>query len=374
LEQATGRAKEVYPSLKAADAGVERQQALKSTSWDMGTTSVSTGKEEVGPDAAGIFNKVGIVQSDIDIFGIAPKNKLADKRKELATSNRYLTEKVLDRDVSIAWYNALYARRQKELYSQLDSIYSGFLKAAELRYKTEETSKLEFLSASAKYKEIKVNIKRAESIYIAALQVLNQYLMDSASFDVAVVDEVAEPGLMNFNADSLNENPILDFYSKQTEIAKYTWKTEKANFLPKIDLGYTFQNVDGQSGFYAWQAGVSVPLLFFAQNGRTKAARLDYEIAGWNYERKRLEFMSQFNQQYGRYEALREVLDYYKTEALPLAEEQMEAAAIAYRLGSVDYVQFIQNVESAIKIKQEYLDREMEFNELSARLKYLAGK
>ena len=374
LEQATGRAKEVYPSLKAADAGVERQQALKSTSWDMGTTSVSTGKEEVGPDAAGIFNKVGIVQSDIDIFGIAPKNKLADKRKELATSNRYLTEKVLDRDVSIAWYNALYARRQKELYSQLDSIYSGFLKAAELRYKTEETSKLEFLSASAKYKEIKVNIKRAESIYIAALQVLNQYLMDSASFDVAVVDEVAEPGLMNFNADSLNENPILDFYSKQTEIAKYTWKTEKANFLPKIDLGYTFQNVDGQSGFYAWQAGVSVPLLFFAQNGRTKAARLDYEIAGWNFEQKRLEFMSQFNQQYGRYKALREVLDYYKTEALPLAEEQMEAAAIAYRLGSVDYVQFIQNVESAIKIKQEYLDREMEFNELSARLKYLAGK
>ena len=373
LEQAISRAKEVYPSLKAADVELERQQALKSTSYDLGTTSVSTGKEEVGPGAVGIFNKVGIVQSDIDVFGIFSKNKLANKRKELATSNRYLTEKALERDVSIAWYNTLYAKRQNELYSHLDSIYSGFLKAAELRYKTEETSKLEFLSASAKYKEVKVNIKRSESIYIAALQVLNQYLMDSVAFDVATTQEKTEPALMILNPDSLNTNPILDFYSRQTEIAKYSWKTEKANFLPKIDLGYTFQNVDGQSGFYAWQAGVSVPLLFFAQNGKTKAARLNYEIAGWNFEQKRLEFISQFNQQYGRYEALREVLDYYKTEALPLAEEQMEAAAIAYRLGSVDYVQFIQNVESAINIQQEYLDREMEFNELSARLKYLVG-
>ncbi len=373
LEQAISRAKEVYPSLKAADVELERQQALKSTSYDLGTTSVSTGKEEVGPGAVGIFNKVGIVQSDIDVFGIFSKNKLANKRKELATSNRYLTEKALERDVSIAWYNTLYAKRQNELYSHLDSIYSGFLKAAELRYKTEETSKLEFLSASAKYKEVKVNIKRSESIYIAALQVLNQYLMDSVAFGVATTQEKTEPALMILNPDSLNTNPILDFYSRQTEIAKYSWKTEKANFLPKIDLGYTFQNVDGQSGFYAWQAGVSVPLLFFAQNGKTKAARLNYEIAGWNFEQKRLEFISQFNQQYGRYEALREVLDYYKTEALPLAEEQMEAAAIAYRLGSVDYVQFIQNVESAINIQQEYLDREMEFNELSARLKYLMG-
>ena len=373
LEQATSRAKEVYPSLRVAGIEIERQQALKSTSWNLGTTSVSTGKEEVGPGSAGIYNVVDIEQADIDIFGIFPKNKLAEKRKELAVSNRDLTEKVLEKEVSIAWFNALYAKRQKELYSQLDSIYSGFLKAARLRYKTEETSKLEFLSASAKYKEINVNIKRAESIYIAALQMLNQYLMDSAGFDVAVVNEKGEPGLLYLNPDSLNENPILNFFAKQTEIAEYNWKAEKANFLPKIDLGYTFQNVNGQPGFYAWQAGVSVPLLFFAQNGKTKAARLNYEMAGWNFEQKRVEFISEFNQKLSRYKALQEVLEYYKSEALPLAEEQIQAAKIAYKLGSIDYVQFIQNIETAIKIKQKHLNREAEYFELQVQLKYLSG-
>ncbi len=373
LEQATSRAKEVYPSLRVAGIEIERQQALKSTSWNLGTTSVSTGKEEVGPGSAGIYNVVDIEQADIDIFGIFPKNKLAEKRKELAVSNRDLTEKVLEKEVSIAWFNALYAKRQKELYSQLDSIYSGFLKAARLRYKTEETSKLEFLSASAKYKEINVNIKRAESIYIAALQMLNQYLMDSAGFDVSVVNEKGEPGLLYLNPDSLNENPILNFFAKQTEIAEYNWKAEKANFLPKIDLGYTFQNVNGQPGFYAWQAGVSVPLLFFAQNGKTKAARLNYEMAGWNFEQKRVEFISEFNQKLSRYKALQEVLEYYKSEALPLAEEQIQAAKIAYKLGSIDYVQFIQNIETAIKIKQKHLNREAEYFELQVQLKYLSG-
>jgi cobalt-zinc-cadmium resistance protein CzcA len=175
------------------------------------------------------------------------------------------------------------------------------------------------------------------------------------------------------NPDSLNENPILNFFAKQTEIAEYNWKAEKANFLPKIDLGYTFQNVNGQPGFYAWQAGVSVPLLFFAQNGKTKAARLNYEMAGWNFEQKRVEFISEFNQKLSRYKALQEVLEYYKSEALPLAEEQIQAAKIAYKLGSIDYVQFIQNIETAIKIKQKHLNREAEYFELQVQLKYLSG-
>ena len=374
LEKALERAKGVYPSLKAAGLEIEKQQALKATSYDLGTTSLSTGAEEVSRNAVGIFNKVGISQTDIDLFGIISKNKLAGERKDMALINRQLTAKMLEREVRISWYAALYAKKRKELFYQLDSIYSGFRKAAELRYKTEETSRLEYLSASTKYKEIKVNIKRAESLFEASLQMLNQYLMDTLGIDVAESNIPVENELFMIDYDSIMNTPVLNFYSKKTDVAESRWKTEKAGYLPKIDLGYTFQNVDGQNGFYAWQAGISMPLLFFAQNGRTKAARLDYEIAGWNYEQKRLELTSQYNQLLNRFRTLGEVLDYYKSEALPLADEQIEAAEIAYRLGSIDYIQFIQNIESAIKIKQEHLNREAEYYKLSAQLTYLLGK
>ena len=84
--------------------------------------------------------------------------------------------------------------------------------------------------------------------------------------------------------------------------------------------------------------------------------------------------MAQYNQLLNRIFVLEKVIDYYIKEALPLAEEQIQASNLAYRLGSIDYVQFIQNVESAINTKQEFLNQEAEYYELFAELKFITGK
>ena len=70
---------------------------------------------------------------------------------------------------------------------------------------------------------------------------------------------------------------------------------------------------------------------------------------------------------------LQQVLDYYIKEALPLADEQIQASNLAYRLGSIDYVQFIQNTEAAIGTKQGFLMQQVEYFELSAQLKFITG-
>ncbi|MCK5209565.1 MAG: hypothetical protein KAQ79_16130, partial [Cyclobacteriaceae bacterium] len=80
---------------------------------------------------------------------------------------------------------------------------------------------------------------------------------------------------------------------------------------------------------------------------------------------------AEYNQLISRYLILEDVIDYYQTEALPLADEQIQASNLAYRLGSIDYVQFIQNIEAAISVKQQFLNQQAEYFELSARLKYL---
>jgi len=117
-----------------------------------------------------------------------------------------------------------------------------------------------------------------------------------------------------------------------------------------------------------------VPLLFFAQSGMSKAAKLNYEIAGQQLEQKRLEVYAQYNQLLSRYLVLIEVMDYYRKEALPLADEQIRASNLAYQEGGIDYVQYIQNMEVAINIRLEFLIQQREYYELSAQLKYLTGK
>jgi len=374
IQQAVELAKENYPAIKSARLEIDKQKTLKSTAWDLGNTSIYTGKEEVGNGALGIHNQIGIDQSGIDVFGVFAKNKLANIRTEQAVSALNLTEFIVLRDVRSAWYKVLYAKQQWELFKQLDSLYANFQKAAELRFKTQQTSKIEFLSASAKYKALQVNIKKAESIYLASLQILNQYLLFPGKFNINVSNMETEIYTILQVKDSLSDSPVLSYYSYATSVAENEWKAERTSYFPKIDLGYVKQAVDGNSGYSGWQVGVSVPLLFFSQSGKTKAARLDFEIAGQQFAQKQVEINAEYNQLISRYLVLVELINYYKKEALPLADEQIQAANLAYNLGSIDYVQFIQNIESAINTKQEYLIQKAEYFELSAQLKYITGK
>jgi cobalt-zinc-cadmium resistance protein CzcA len=374
LQQAIERAKESYPSIKAAQMEVDKQKALKSTAYELGSTSIYTGKEEVGSGFSGVHNKIGIEQTDIDVFSIPAKSKLAKVRTQQAESGQILTEYALIRDVSISWYRAAYAKQQWLLFVQLDTLYSDFEKAAELRFQTKQTSKIEYLSASAKYNELQVNIKNAESNYLAGLQILNQYLLYPTLVDVDIQSINQQSGDPIEQSDSLVESPLLNYYSTGIDVAESAWKSERSKFLPKLNLGYKSQSVDGNSGFYGWEAGISVPLLFFSQSGKTKAANLDYQIAGQKFEQKQLEVHSGYNQMISRYFMLKQVIDYYQNEALPLAEEQIQATNLAYKLGSIDYVQFIQNLESAITTKQDFLKQQAEYLELSAQLKYITGK
>jgi cobalt-zinc-cadmium resistance protein CzcA len=374
LKQAIERAKLNYPAIEAARLEVEKQKSLKATSYDLGTTSVYTGQEETGNGLLGVQNQIGIAQSDMDVFAIPAKNQLAKARTQQAIYLQSLTEFTLVRDVSIAWYRTVYAKQQWELFKQLDTLYANFQHAAELRYNTQQTSRVEYLSASAKYKELLVNIRKAQSNYLAALQILNQYLLFPSEFDVDIQDAGINVYSVSSKSDSLQQSPIIDFYASGIDVARSAWKTEQANYLPKLGLGYKKQSVEGVSGFYGWEAGITIPLLFFAQSGRTKASKIDYQIAGKNYEQKRLEIVAGYNQQLSRYIMLKQVLEFYQQEALPLADEQILASSLAYNLGSIDYVQFIQNVEAAINTKQEFIIQQAEYFELSARLKQLTGK
>lgn len=375
LENAISTAKTNHPSMKIAAMELEKQKALKRTAYDLGLTSVATGKEEISSQALGIQNIVSIGQNDIDILGIPAKIKLNNEQTELAKTQIKLTEKTLERDVSLAWYNALIYKKQSLLYLQLDSVYQNFVNAAQLRFKTQQSSKVEYLSATAKYQELTVNVKQADNRYKIALQALNQYLLFSDDIEIAIPknDWSDDDGLVQKD-DSLSNIALLNYYKQQVKVSDANSKAEKANSLPKFNVNYKQQRVDAKAGYYGWEAGISVPLLFFSQSGKNKAARINYQIAEKEYELKQLEVNTTFRELKSRYNTSIEVLNYYKNEALPLSEEQINAAQLGYKLGSLDYIQFIQNVESALKTRIEYLARLSEFYEIKEQIKFITAQ
>ncbi|TDA86529.1 TolC family protein, partial [Halomonas marinisediminis] len=78
--------------------------------------------------------------------------------------------------------------------------------------------------------------------------------------------------------------------------AEANYKAAKANNLPKFNLQGGLQKVDGNSGFYTYQAGISIPFLSGSNKAQIRTAKIDKEITEANVQFKQKEVQSKFIQ------------------------------------------------------------------------------
>ncbi|MEQ8360179.1 MAG: CusA/CzcA family heavy metal efflux RND transporter [Cytophagales bacterium] len=351
LGEARKRAIENYPKIQSARLQIESQEALKKTAWDFGNTQVFTGKEEVGNGSKGVHTQIGIQQQQIDIFGIAPKLNLQKERVALAESALDLTVIELEREVSKAWAKAYATKNTYLVYEQLDSIFTDIERAAKIRLETEETSRLEYLATSNQANQVQIRKEQAYRDYHSALQQLNLWFVSDSLFTVPDIpaSDLGQP--LVYTSDSLGRHPLLDVSQQQLGVAEALVKEKRSQFLPQLQGQYGRQQIAGQSGFYQYQIGIRIPLLFGPELGRTQAAKIQRDIANQNFLQTQLELNAGYLNAREQYLKWENSWNYYQNTALPLAEEQRSGAIMAYREGAIDYVSFLQNIRDAIRME-----------------------
>lgn len=353
LDKAINRAKNNFPLIKAAQLDVKNQQVLKKTVWDFGNTEFSTGAEELGKSNNGIYTTVGIRQ-DFDILSIGAKSRVQNKLLAISQTNLNLTKLEVSREVSVAWGNTYSAKKTYQLYLQLDSIFKDFERAARLRYETQATSKLEYLSASNQAKQISIQKEKSKRDYLISLQRLNLWFVSDTIF---TVDDTSVKGLgvlQYLRLDSAYQHPELQLYEQRVQLADARLKLMKSGYLPKFTAEYGSQKIGSQSGYYKYQVGISIPLFFNSQLGKTQSAKLESSIARENYSQKTIEVMAGYKILYDEYKKWLTTWEYYRDVALPVAKEQKNGAIASYREGAIDYISFLQNVKDAMEIEFNY--------------------
>ncbi|GAB3338540.1 CusA/CzcA family heavy metal efflux RND transporter [Marivirga atlantica] len=351
LEQARKRAIENYPKIQSARLEIESQQALKKTAWDLGNTQIFTGKEEVGNGSDGVYTQFGIQQQQIDVFGIAPRLKLQKERVALAEAALDLSVIELEREVSQAWAQVYASKNNYQVYEQLDSVFTDIERAARIRLETEATSKLEYLATSNQANQVQIQKEQAYRDYLSALQRLNLWFANDTLFTVPDIPATQLDEPLNYVADSLMNHPILNVSKQRVDVADATIKERRSQFFPQLQGQYGRQQVDGQSGFYQYQIGIRIPLFFGPELGRTQSAKIQRDIAGQNLRQNQLELNAAYQEMKEQYLKWLYSWNYYRDEALPLAQEQRAGAILAYREGAIDYVTFLQNIRDAIRIE-----------------------
>mgnify|MGYP003645423198 FL=1 len=373
MEEAIALAKENYPSLKESQAFIERERAMKGTSFDLGNTQVFTGKEEFGNDLPGVQTTIGVQQGNIDLLSGFSKSKFYKERVELGEKFYAVNEQQLIRNVMQAYDRINYNKAQLRFAEQLDSVYANFRTAAELRYDTGETGKLEFIAASSEYQQIQVLRQQAYDDIEIAKRALRQYLGIENDFETEEIQYKTLALTAIEDSISVENNPLLQFALQNTNVSKANVGVEKSQFLPKFNLTYGRQLVDDVSGFNRYQAGISIPLWFFPQKSRVKAAKADAMVAENQYLEQKAMTESTVSQLIKSLEKTQKTLDYYQEGALLLAEEQITTAELASKEGEIDYVNYITILNSAIRIKQNHLQFINQFNQQFIELQYQLG-
>ncbi len=369
LEQAVQKAMDNYPAIKAAQLEVESQQALRKSAWEIGDTEVFTGKEEVGNGSDGVTTKFGVAQN-LDLFGIASRVNLQKEKASLAEINVELTNIEIELMVKQSWTTVYAAKQKYELLEQLNAQFKDIARAAELRLETEASSKLEYLATLNQATKIKIQTEQAFRDYLSAVQSLNKWFNDDQTYTTDLISSEKLDTPINFENVSFNNHPYLNMAEQRVEVAGAVARNNRSEFLPKLRAQYGFQEIAGQSGFYKYELGISFPLLFWSNLGKTQSAKIKTDIARQNLEEVQRELNSRYNSMQENYLKWLSSWQYYKNEALPLAEEQRKGALTAYKEGAIDYVMFLQNIRDAITIEIDSWDAFGEYLNSRYQLEY----
>jgi cobalt-zinc-cadmium resistance protein CzcA len=285
------------------------------------------------------------------------------------------------------YWQHVYLTAKQKLLSFQDSLYSGLLRAAELRAGSGETNRLEMITARSQSLEIKNQLFQVTSDIVVSSRKLMTLL------NISWLPVPAEDGLHKLDSSILSDsttidrNPSLGYVQQQVEVSQTTKKLERSQGLPDLSVGYFSQTIIGTQDvngapknfgkdfrFSGIQAGISVPLWIAPFTSRAKAARIGEDKARTDAESYSRTLSSTYRTLLAELNKYSSSVDFYETQAVPEANLIIEQATLSYKAGALDYLDFVLTLKRALEIRQNYLDALNNCNQTIISIEYITGK
>ncbi len=372
-------------SIRASSYSKDAQKAMKGASWDIPKTAIEGQYGQF--NSYRNDNSFTVSQSLAFPSVYINQNKLS--KANINSADWQLKGTRLEVSVQVKqvyWQLAYLISRQRLLIYQ-DSLYSGFLHAAERRAQTGETNRLEMITARTQSLEIKNQLSQVNidaGIYSRKLSTLLNSGREFRPADTLL----HRIGYINFNDSSaLSENPSLGFMRQQVEVAQISRHLESSRMLPDLSIGYfsqtilgtqevdgTLRTFDAGYRFTGIQAGIGIPLWFGPTVAKTRAARIQEQAAKTNADYYDILLKSNYSSLLDEYRKYNSTIDYYEQQAVPEANMIIEQSTQSYKAGALDYLDYITNLNRALTIRQNYLDALNSYNQTIINIDSITGK
>jgi cobalt-zinc-cadmium resistance protein CzcA len=186
---------------------------------------------------------------------------------------------------------------------------------------------------------------------------------------------------------AVDQNPSLAYIQQQIEVSRAEKNIVRSQMLPDVNLGYFSQTIIGTQEvkgvprnfgqgfrFTGVQAGISVPLWFAPYTARAKAAKIGENIARTDAENYTRTINGNYQSLLDEYKKFSSSVDYYEKQAVPEADLIIEQATRSYKVGVLDYLDYVLMLNRALAIRQNYLDALNSFKQTIISIEYITGK
>ena len=370
LEELKLLALENNNQLKAAALRIEAAEALKGSAFDFDKTEVYYQYDE---------NNLAVNNKPIRVLGLqqsfefptvyTARQKLQQSKMEVQKSIFEMEKKKLFLSLSTSYYHYQILWQKTKLYTKLDSVYEQFAHAAKRRFELGETNYLEKVTAEAKQRKIKLQKAKVEQQMKAGLIELKQLVQTNDSLQLnweppQKLNVLHSQGLDWVEREFLGNRETLSINKKRLQ--NNLW-------FPDLSLEY-FQGTNNGLGtsLYGIQVGLKLPLLFFGNHSRTKAAKINTNITLLENRQLELAYGQRLKELSIQLNQKTKELAYYEEEGQKLSEQILKVARGSFQNGEIDFFQFIQSLENAYEIRLDHLDALNEYNQTVLSLNHLS--
>ncbi len=371
-------------TMKSGRISIERAKDLQGTAFNIDKTTFSLIQD---PTSGGSPDNSLSLSQNFDfptIYG--SRRGLLKAETNLEKSNLEVTRNELVKEVTGLYYQLLYARENIKILQEQDSIYRKFLFLANAKLKSGESGRLEQMNAERLYNENEIELEKAGKTY-QNIQFALQRWMNTDEFIEPV--EVSLPVLeTTLSPDGFNpgQTPLAEVYANKKTVSEKNLNVVKQGYLPSFNValknqflvkGFNPYDLDRErfdkGNFMGFEVGVSVPLFFGEQRAKTKAAKREVELVRTQQEEVLLAIRKEYQTYLNEYAKAQKSLNYYSVNGIKQADDISRISQLSYEKGEINYVEYIQNLKSAVDIHLQYATAVNDYNQAIIMLNYLQG-
>jgi len=319
---------------------------------------------------------------------IRAQREAARQEAGLVKQQMAINKQELSYNLRQSWYQWLYLRTLKQVLTHEDSLLKSFATAAAAKFKAGETRLLEKTTAESRRQELLQNLVQVEMLMKVEQMKMQQYVGLPDAFE-PVEDSLSQLRLEEgIDSAALASHPMLQYIRQEMAMSEANVKVAAAERLPDFTVGYFIQSLSGPQEingvthsfssvpmFQGVSVGVNLPIF----GGKAYKAKQELFVTqkaaqAKQSERVKWQLGQELQQILTQYVFWEQNLNYYLQTAVPNAEAIVSNASKAYRSGEIEYVEYLQALQTGLSIQKNYIEAIRNLNQTVLLVQYLLNK